>query len=900
MRRTHSFQRRAGAVLPLVAICLVGLLGFVALAIDVGMMAVARTQAQAAADIGSLSGARTLNGKDANNNKTLAEAEAREAITNNDILSSSITTAQVSNVRVGVYRYNTSIQRFQADFSTAPAANESYGAAQVVITTAQPTYFGRVLGVNSMTVSAMATAVHRPRDIAIILDFSGSMRFSSEFNYDGGSTITGSLNADSRRPLFGPWSIFTTATNNPMYKTSAYIDSSGNGETHAINNLTSTTANGPAIVTNFQTTTGSSTSAFTANPDAWSIQFGGSYDGDRWPHKSGQYGANPPSSSNYARTVAEMLGVTSPGNGTINTTWETNGYDWTNLSFRNGAFKGYSMGPAYYGKTFYVWPPDPRYNTAADPTTVHATNTAQDSTGKWIADWRKRFFLKPGSNATTKGGVVDNNTILYTTGGLWQNQYVTSNNVTTTRYVPNYNAILKWIKTGPQTLPASLRAGRVLYYSSIPDTIPIDWNTGLLNTSNVSLDQRFWKEYIDFVLGTGRHDRTKTLYGYGTSSFNSSNVINSAANLTGSPKPYMHYGDSPVHPRLHMWFGPLTMLGFLAVDSNNLSYNWYAGTTYEAQTWQLKAGIQSALEDIKNNHPNDLAALTYFSSHNGYNSARVAMGKNYTKMKNCLFYPYSLVDTLGTVGNEIRPYSTNTVSYSSPCGLNPNNYAANVPNADGGTNPSMGLMVAYNEFNWNGGYAGRRGATKMVILETDGVANQNITATYTSIGSGNYKWTSIANAGISNATPTTNGHPSALNPAVSLAWLISQDAGGTKSFPNLPGYTTHSALPAAAAPTRWSGLPTTIAGYSTTRQNATIHTIAFGELFESTTVTPAKTRALEFLRNVQMAGGLSADATTGTIEDYKMITGDYNTRIEKLRSCFERIMQGGIQVALIQ
>ena len=53
----------------------------------------------------------------------------------------------------------------------------------------------------------------------------------------------------------------------------------------------------------------------------------------------------------------------------------------------------------------------------------------------------------------------------------------------------------------------------------------------------------------------------------------------------------------------------MTMLGFLSINSNNVDYNWFAGTTYEAQTWQLKAGIQSALDDIKKNHPNDLAAL---------------------------------------------------------------------------------------------------------------------------------------------------------------------------------------------------------------------------------------------------------------------------------------------------
>src|SRR5438874_127909 len=60
--------RRVGSVLPAVVICLVALLGCVALAIDIGMMMVARTQCQTVADAAAMAGARTLNGDVANNN----------------------------------------------------------------------------------------------------------------------------------------------------------------------------------------------------------------------------------------------------------------------------------------------------------------------------------------------------------------------------------------------------------------------------------------------------------------------------------------------------------------------------------------------------------------------------------------------------------------------------------------------------------------------------------------------------------------------------------------------------------------------------------------------------------------------------------------------------------------
>src|SRR5437868_7585420 len=131
------------------------------------MMAVARTQAQSAADIAALAGARTLDGRTADNNRALAEAEAVEAATSNSILTAPITSAQVTTVTAGVYRYDPSAQRFKADFQTGPSGVEAYGAMRVKVTTSQGTYFGRVLGVSSMTVGAEATAVHRPRDIAI-------------------------------------------------------------------------------------------------------------------------------------------------------------------------------------------------------------------------------------------------------------------------------------------------------------------------------------------------------------------------------------------------------------------------------------------------------------------------------------------------------------------------------------------------------------------------------------------------------------------------------------------------------------------------------------------------------------------------------------------------------------
>ena len=113
--------------------------------------------------------------------------------------------------------------------------------------------------------------------------------------------------------------------------------------------------------------------------------------------------------------------------------------------------------------------------------------------------------------------------------------------------------------------------------------------------------------------------------------------------------------------------------------------------------------------------------------------------------------------------------------------------------------------------------------------------------------------------------------------------MIAQDAAGTKPWPSLPGlHRTPNGVAPAGPPTKWGGLPGNGPGFSTARNPARVHALAFGELFEPTTSSGLKTRALEFLRNVQVAGGTSPTGA-GSIEPYKVITGTADQRIAKLR-----------------
>jgi hypothetical protein len=548
----------------------------------------------------------------------------------------------------------------------------------------------------------------------------------------------------------------------------------------------------------------------------------------------------------------------SPTNTSRTALFELNGYDWdfssSSLKPTANRYQGFTMGPGYFGKTFYMWPPDPR------------TPVGNIGNSPYVAgDWRRRFFL-PRSGSTQD---TSDNSTFWDSAGRWRVQ----NTGGSANYIVNYDAILAWLKTGPQTLPPSLRSGRVVYYDTIPTTIPIDQSTGMCQSSATS-DQRFWKDYIDYVIGAGRYTVSTSLYGAGSANSNtgggstvyynttSANLTpqitsrstllaaatatavsaatnaspitvtsaavhgltsgervvisggtgNTAVNgtwtvtvvsattfsLNGSTGngtytvnsgnwkviPYMQYGDSPIHPRHQFWFGASSILAYMQAPGN-----WLPGNCYEAQCWQLKAGINSAVDDIKNNHPNDLASVIFFSGSNGYNTSRVAMGKSYTAMQNCLFYPYSLLNSLGNVTNSIRPYSTTSPSTGNPAGLNDTS-DTEIPNAGTYTCPQMGFMVAFNELSSSTNtspavtYNGRKTASKMVIYETDGMPNTICSGNLGgSGGAGTRYYSSIGGASYVSTVTTLHVTPKDNARAV-VRQIVAMDTA------NPPGYST--------------------------------------------------------------------------------------------------------------
>jgi hypothetical protein len=336
-----------------------------------------------------------------------------------------------------------------------------------------------------------------------------------------------------------------------------------------------------------------------------------------------------------------------------------------------------------------------------------------------------------------------------------------------------------------------------------------------------------------------------------------------------------------MRPKTRMWFGPMTLVDFIFNQNigNPLGSGWVGtlapGACNQSQAIACKLGLRAALLDCKINHPNDMVSVIFFSgadmtscNPDRYRVARTPLGNDYDKMIQHLFFPPA---TIGTGVNEIAWNHT---------GMN------ETPSANGGTCYDLPLMLAYNQFsanatllnansgwsNGNAGGLGRLTAQKMLVFETDGVANTK--------------------CDIPTLTGSTDGkryYNVRASDSVTLTWT-----GGWS--------TTNLSTLAAKI-----GSQTTSGGYSTTTKPALIHAIGFGYLFEpGFTIASETTGALDAMTALQTGGnvndndGYTALYGSSQIAAYKIITGNSAQRIDKMRNAFTKILQEStVTVSLI-
>jgi hypothetical protein len=292
----------------------------------------------------------------------------------------------------------------------------------------------------------------------------------------------------------------------------------------------------------------------------------------------------------------------------------------------------------------------------------------------------------------------------------------------------------------------------------------------------------------------------------------------------------------------------------------------WPGTCHECVTYVCKLGLQGALNDCKNNHPNDSITMGYYDTPMGslndggrFNRIMVPMGRQYQNMLDSLWYPPYTIQNPGT---EINPYDFN------------NNQQ--VPRGGGSTCYAMGLMLMYNQFSCNStsslqtysgssgwqlgesGGLGRLGAQKIVVMESDGFPNYSASAT--------------------NVAPTGTNKQDGY---YKIRWDSTN--GGHCEFPGSLGGADNSTTIANQI----------VSDYSTTRKPALIYCIGFGPVFDpANSGLSGYTQATNALTNLQTISGVTSPIQTVYGTDANMQTS--------LQAAITAILQSEVPVSLIK
>jgi Flp pilus assembly protein TadG len=227
---TSRINDQSGATAVLVAIMLMAMLGFVALAVDISHLFVADNELRNAADAGALAGARWLYNNDGTQVNTAANQIANDAAIANQSEKTPVevnwTSGNTGDVQRGHWRFAT--QTFTANDSTAPVAlwgvtddeldaDPNFINAVRVVTRREATpvvsFFAGLFGFDSFQRSATAVSyigfagTLRPGDvdqpIAICED---SVKQGDEYNCNIGRMINSGSNLETSQT--GGWTSF--------------------------------------------------------------------------------------------------------------------------------------------------------------------------------------------------------------------------------------------------------------------------------------------------------------------------------------------------------------------------------------------------------------------------------------------------------------------------------------------------------------------------------------------------------------------------------------------------------------------------------------------------------------------------------------------------------------------
>lgn len=169
MRRTNCPQPpRRGAVIVLIALLMVFILGMVAFAVDIGWIALVKAHLQVAADAAALAAASELG---RGQSKAI---DAAKDVASKNIAGGSTEYASLATGDITFGYWDNTNKNFTDNGNPTNAVKVRAHRDKL------PLFFARALGIATAPVEATAIAKINPRDIAFVIDLSGSMNNDTE------------------------------------------------------------------------------------------------------------------------------------------------------------------------------------------------------------------------------------------------------------------------------------------------------------------------------------------------------------------------------------------------------------------------------------------------------------------------------------------------------------------------------------------------------------------------------------------------------------------------------------------------------------------------------------------------------------------------------------------------
>lgn len=179
----RQLPRRRGSIIVLTAILMIVLMALLALSIDTGYMYTMQTELDRSVDAAALAGAASLvEGPDYANDKVV-EYLVRNPVGGDEGAITDDRLAEFTTRFLADHSddYSVTIGNWNAASSQLEPAEKYPSALEVTMRYPNlPLFFGRVLGKDHFSIESRAIAMYQPRDIVLVLDYSGSMNDDSE------------------------------------------------------------------------------------------------------------------------------------------------------------------------------------------------------------------------------------------------------------------------------------------------------------------------------------------------------------------------------------------------------------------------------------------------------------------------------------------------------------------------------------------------------------------------------------------------------------------------------------------------------------------------------------------------------------------------------------------------